>query len=244
MKEKIQITKKWFKSWSNEFDQSLGSMSFHKGLLRLMVESSGVKNNSRILDIGCGTGLLSINFLSKRNCSIVGIDNSKDMLLILNKKIKKFAITDNLKVQYMDISKLDFKANSFDIVTSSMVLHHFDKDKLKLLKKIKKVLKPGGLFILGDIDMDTRGLHTDTKRLKKIVEVLLSEWVCALTEVGTEAFKRMYDNGKKHILNIGEFCVSFNEWAALCKKAGLKIVKVLPVKENKHFKVLVAKRVK
>ncbi len=242
MNKKIQFNKRLLRSWSSQFDKTLGSMGFHKGLLRLMVEVSKVHNGSKVLDIGCGTGLLSARFLSKNNCFITGIDNSREMLSILNKKIRKFKIADNLKVKYMDIVKLRLKSNSFDIAACSMVLHHFDKDKLKVLRKIKDVLKPEGLFILGDIDMETRGSHTDIKRLKRIVDVLLSEWVCALKDTGIEGFKRQYDSGKRHILNLGEYCVSFKEWSQLCKKAGLKIVKIIPVKENKNFKVLVARK--
>jgi hypothetical protein len=50
----------------------------------------------------------------------------------------------------------------------------------------------------------------------------------------------MYDNGKKHILNDGEYCISFNQWKDLCKKANFSKVTINPLPNFKWFKVLVA----
>ena len=50
----------------------------------------------------------------------------------------------------------------------------------------------------------------------------------------------MYDNGKKHILNDGEYCVSIHQWKALCRKAGFRTHHVKPVTEASRYKVLVA----
>jgi len=61
-----------------------------------------------------------------------------------------------------------------------------------------------------------------------------------MKEGGIPAFERMYDNGKKHILNDGEYCIGFSQWAELCRNAGFKNVEVSPVKEFEWFKVLVA----
>ena len=51
--------------------------------------------------------------------------------------------------------------------------------------------------------MDTTGNTTDPKRLLRLLKWLNDELILALTDGGTEAFSRMYDNDKKHILNDG-----------------------------------------
>ncbi|MDY6967006.1 MAG: class I SAM-dependent methyltransferase, partial [Halobacteriota archaeon] len=56
-------TEDWFKEWSNEYDQTLGKMKRHHDMLDLAVEVSEVKDGESVLDIGCGTGLLSLKFL-------------------------------------------------------------------------------------------------------------------------------------------------------------------------------------
>jgi hypothetical protein len=57
---------------------------------------------------------------------------------------------------------------------------------------------------------------------------------------GIPAFERMYDNGKKHILNDGEYCIGMSQWAKLCRNTGFRNVEVSPVKGFEWFKVLVA----
>ena len=232
-------TNDWFKDWANEYDNTLGIIERHHQLLNLVVKLSNVKNDQKVLDIGCGTGLLSLKLLEKANCLITGIDSSPEMLSIFGNKIEKLGLSDRVDIKLEDASALDFPENSFDIVASTVTLHHL-KDKLPTMIKIHSVLKTGGRFVLGDIDMDTTGNVTDPKRLLRLIDWLKEEFVLALTGGGPEAFSRMYDNGKKHILNNGEYCISFEQWTDLCKKANFSEVTVESLPGFKYFKGLAA----
>jgi ubiquinone/menaquinone biosynthesis C-methylase UbiE len=229
----------WFKDWANEYDNTLGKVGRHHQLLDLVVEVSSVKNGQKVLDVGCGTGLLSLKFLKKADCYITGVDSSPEMLSIFGDKIKKLGLSDRIAYKLEDAAALNFDPDSFDVVASTVALHHL-KDKNPTIRKIHEILKPEGRFVLGDIDMDTIGDVTDPKRLLRMLEWLNEEFVLALTWGGTEAFSRMYDNGKKHILNDGEYCISFEQWKNLCNKAGFNKVTVHPLPGFKWFKVLVA----
>ena len=88
--------------------------------------------------------------------------------------------------------------------------------------------------------MDTTGDTTDPKRLLRLLTWLNDELVLALTDGGTEAFSRMYDNSKKHILNDGEYCISFKQWEDLCSKAKFSKVTGKSLPNFKWFKVLIA----
>jgi ubiquinone/menaquinone biosynthesis C-methylase UbiE len=236
------ITTEWFKEWSNEYDNTLGKVKRHHELLDLVVKVSGVKDNNTVLDIGCGTGLLSLKFLEKAPCNVFGVDNSANMLSLFDKKIEKLPIGKRITTRPEDASSLTFRRNTFDIVASTVTLHHL-KNKYPTIKKIHDIIKPGGRFVIGDIDVDTTGRLTDVRRLKKLLAFLNDELAFALKDGGVDAFRRMYDNGKKHILNDGEYCISFTQWAALCKRAGFKKVTVYPLPKFKWFKVLVAEKV-
>jgi ubiquinone/menaquinone biosynthesis C-methylase UbiE len=238
---KAADTKGWFGHWSNVYDRTLGSISFHRGLLDLVVRNARVKNGDKILDLGCGTGLLSLKCLQKARCAVMGADYSKEMLGILKDKIKKLKLSDRISLCLMDAASLKFKDRTFDKVVSSVALHHLT-DKLPALKRIRRVLKPGGLFIIGEVDMDATGKHTDTKRLKRMLRVLEQEWIPALKDAGVEAFSTMFDNGKKHILNQGEYGLSLKQWARLCRKAGFVRVLVKRVPRHKVFGIVVAKK--
>ncbi|MFY9402505.1 MAG: methyltransferase domain-containing protein [Candidatus Omnitrophota bacterium] len=235
------ITRDWFNQWSNQYDQTLGRISYHLRLLDLLVKNSGVKDNDKILDLGCGTGLLSLKLLEKADCYITGIDNSKEMISIFKEKIKKLKLEDRINCLLMDLDSLNFQSNSFDLITSSVALHHL-KDKLTPLKRLHKFLKPKGILFIAELDMDTTGRHTDIKRLKRILKVLEQEWVPALKDAGVEAFNKMYFNGIKHILNQGDYCLSLNQWASICRRVGFSKVSVKRVPKHKAFGIVVAKK--
>ncbi len=239
IKKKSAVTKNWFKDWSNEYDSTLGKVKRHHKLLDLVVKSSGVKDGGKVLDIGCGTGLLSLKFLEKANCLIYGIDNSPEMLEIFKGKISKLNLSEKISLELEDAENLDFKNENFDIIASTVTLHHV-KDKYPVIKKIHNLLKPGGKFLIGDIDMDTTGDLRDPERLLRIIDYLKEEYVLALKEGGVEAFSRMYDNGKKHILNDGEYCVSFKQWKEISEKAGFEKITINPLPKFEWFKVLIA----
>lgn len=234
-----KLTVDWFKNWSNEYDDTLGKMTRHHRMLELAVRLSKVKDGEQVLDIGCGTGLLTLTFLRKSNCRVTGIDASEEMLSYFEKKIAGLSLGERVHCALGDATALKFKDESFDVVASTVAMHHI-RDKEPVIRKIFSMLKPSGRFVLGELDLDTTGELTDVRRLKRILAFFNEEWVQALKDGGVEAFRRMYDNGKKHIFNDGEYCVSIHQWKALCRKAGFEHLSVKPVTEASRYKVLVA----
>jgi len=239
MSDKNKTTKDWFKDWANEYDETLGKLKRHHDLLDLVVASSKVKPGDQVLDIGCGTGLLSLKFLKKADCTITGIDSSPKMLTICKKKIKQLGLNGKINCRLVDAEQMDFPDNTFDIIASTVALHHV-QNKIPVIKRINRILKPGGRFVLGELDMDTTGKQTDPKRLLRILDCLKQEFALAMKEGGIGAFSRMYDNGRKHILNAGEYCISFKQWKEICLKAKFKKITIQSVPNFEWFKVLTA----
>jgi ubiquinone/menaquinone biosynthesis C-methylase UbiE len=239
MKQVNTDNRDWFQEWANEYDNTLGKVKRHHKLLDLVVKVSGIQRNDQILDIGCGTGLLSLKFLDKTDCTITAIDSSSQMLKIFQEKIEKYNLTENIHCAQVSAEDMDFKPDQFDIIAATVALHHV-KCKEPVIKNIYTSLKGGGRFVIGEIDMDTTGRLDDPKRLLRILDYLTKEFVLVMKEGGIQAFERMYDNGKKHILNDGEYCIGFGQWTKLCRNAGFRNVEVSPVKGFAWFKVLVA----
>ena len=101
---------------------------------------------AKVLEAGCGTGQLSI-FLSRYNRQIYGIDLSKGSLIEATKFMKKNSI-NNVKLYRMNIFKLFFDQNTFDVVISNGVLHHTHNAELAF-RNICKTLKNNGIIVVG-----------------------------------------------------------------------------------------------
>ena len=103
---------------------------------------------SRILDLGCGTGLeLGYYFEKVPTSEVTGIDLAPGMLEVLQKKFPEKTLTLILG-SYFDVP---FEESAFDAAVSVESLHHFTKEeKIPLYAKLRKALKPEGFFILTD----------------------------------------------------------------------------------------------
>jgi 2-polyprenyl-6-hydroxyphenyl methylase/3-demethylubiquinone-9 3-methyltransferase len=101
-----------------------------------------------VLDVGCGGGLLSVQF-AQLGCQVTGIDQSVQTLNAAKLQAKKL----NLPIQYLESSAetLPFTAQQFDVVCCCDVLEHVD-DIDVVLAEISRVLKPGGIFFFDTIN--------------------------------------------------------------------------------------------
>jgi ubiquinone/menaquinone biosynthesis C-methylase UbiE len=123
-----------------------------------IADFSGLKGNENVLDVGCGTGRVSIS-LAKRlpKGKVTGIDifegvsgKSPDTA---TKNAQAEGVADKVDFKYGNALKLPFEDKTFDLVTMGSVLHelHSDKDKDEALREVYRVLKPGGRFATVEI---------------------------------------------------------------------------------------------
>ena len=104
--------------------------------------------NSRILDLGCGTGLeLEAYFRLCPSAKVTGIDLSKGMLSALGRKFPGKDLT-LIAGSYFDVP---FGREAFEAAVSVESLHHFTKEeKVPLYARLHTALKENGYFILTD----------------------------------------------------------------------------------------------
>ena len=104
-----------------------------------------IKNNFKILDLGCGNGrLLKSLAESEKKIDYTGIDFSKGLIDQAKQQFPGYKFT------VADIRKIDFPKESFDMIFSIATFHHLDsrKGRAELLKKINYWLKPGGYLFM------------------------------------------------------------------------------------------------
>lgn len=106
---------------------------------------------STLLELGAGTGHYTRHILATRHFGLVQVtDGSTDMLDIARDKLQ--GTGSSLRFQVLDFTEEwadRFAGRPFDAVTSTMALHHA-QDKPGLFRQLFRVLKPGGVLVLGD----------------------------------------------------------------------------------------------
>jgi len=107
--------------------------------------------NKKVLDLGTGSGILTIGIAAKFPSSkVIGIDISEKMVEIAAKN-RSLRIQnapagtglDNLEFKVMDAKALDFSEGSFDFIISTGSMHHW-KEPLKVFNEMYRCLRSGG----------------------------------------------------------------------------------------------------
>lgn len=117
---------------------------------RRLIEQAKIRSGQRVLDLGCGTGTLTIMVKKAHpDTEVVGLDGDPQVLEIARRKANEAGAP--IKFDEGMAYKLPYPDNSFDRVLSSLVFHHLaTQDKESTLAEIYRVLRPNGELHLVD----------------------------------------------------------------------------------------------
>jgi ubiquinone/menaquinone biosynthesis C-methylase UbiE len=139
-----------FHSLTRYFDTVLATTLKEEKFKSLLVEQASVRPGDRVLDVGCGTGTLAL-LLKKAvpEAHVVGVDADSAALEIARRK----ATEAEVEIEFHQALAWDapFEPKSFERVVSSLVLHHLrDRDKLRTLQRVLAWLRPNGELHIAD----------------------------------------------------------------------------------------------
>ena len=116
----------------------------------LQDELSGASGSGarRILELGTGTGETARRLLARHpDAVLVGVDENERMLAVAGEALPRDRV--DLRVGRIEDPLPD---GPFDLVASALCVHHLaGPAKAELFRRIREVLAPGGLFVLGDV---------------------------------------------------------------------------------------------
>ena len=112
------------------------------------------------LDFGCGTGLVTFHLLQQLH-HVTAMDSAAQMLAVFAEKAAELRV-DNVATESVCAEKPVIGCNRFDLIYSSMVLHHV-VDLETAIAQLVAALKPGGYIALADLDSEDGDFHDNPR---------------------------------------------------------------------------------
>ncbi len=117
------------------------------------------RGDEKVLDVGCGRGLLLIGAAKRSKGKVTGIDlwsqddlgGNRALATMANAKVE--GVADRVRVEDGDMRKLPYQPGSYDVVVSSLAVHNLPEavERDTAVLEMLRVLKPGGHLAIFDI---------------------------------------------------------------------------------------------
>ena len=115
------------------------------------INNLGLNSKSKLLDIGCGTGIMTKRVSDQFDAKAIGVDISDESIEFAN----KFYSNDKLSFKLGEANKIPYKNNSFDFIISLDVLEHIENQK-DVIFEISRLLKKKGKVLIYTLNKNDR----------------------------------------------------------------------------------------
>ena len=146
-----------------------------------------VKEGDRVLDIGCGTGALTLR-AAKQGAKVKAIDINPGMLDVAEAKAKDAHLLQTIEFVEMGVAELGHEADrTYDVVMSGLCLSELTGEELDYaVNEVSRILKPEGLFLVID---ETRPRSLIKRMLLGLVRTIFKLYVFLVSGTTTRALK-------------------------------------------------------
>lgn len=153
-----RVNAEHFNEVANEWEENPRHVQLGQTVGRAIVDALAPRGTERALEFGAGTGLLSV-IVAPRVASLTALDLSSGMLSVLRRKCERDRL-GNVEIIEGTVPK-NLPAGSFDIVYSSMTLHHVG-DVPALFRTLAAQMRCGGRVAFADLDREDGSFHNRT----------------------------------------------------------------------------------
>ncbi|MBB6421397.1 cyclopropane-fatty-acyl-phospholipid synthase family protein [Streptomyces sp. AK010] len=108
-----------------------------------------VQPGMKVLDLGCGTGGPGVRLAKWSDADITGISVSAQDVALASQRARDEGVADRIRFQQANATRMPFEDGTFDRVLALESVVHIT-DRVRALKEIARVLKPGGRVVLTD----------------------------------------------------------------------------------------------
>jgi demethylmenaquinone methyltransferase/2-methoxy-6-polyprenyl-1,4-benzoquinol methylase len=116
---------------------------------RFLVSLLPVGPDDTVVDVACGTAAVALELVRQKGCSVVGVDQSPEMLEQARARLLRAAATARVRLVEATAAELPFEDAAFDGLTSAYLLRYLD-DLPAALAELARVLRPGATAALLD----------------------------------------------------------------------------------------------
>ncbi len=138
----------------------------HKEISEFAFKCVNVKNDAKILDIGCGGGVNIEKFLKLTSNNVDGLDYSEVSVNASIKQNKNAVNNGRCKIIQADVSAMPIDDESYDLVSAFETIY-FWPDIQETFKEVSRIIKPNGQFMIAQ---GTDGNHPDDEKWLASVE--------------------------------------------------------------------------
>lgn len=137
-----QVALELFRGLPRRYDALSAALSFGQDprWRRALVAAVAPPPGARVLDVATGTGMVAAELLARGDCTVVGLDQSPDMLAAAR---ARFAGEQRVELIEGEAERLPFADRSFDALTFTYLLRYV-ADPAATLRELARVVKPGG----------------------------------------------------------------------------------------------------
>ncbi|MCF7668661.1 MAG: class I SAM-dependent methyltransferase [Verrucomicrobia bacterium] len=157
---RITDLKEYFDKAAVYWDEKPGRIEMTNAVADAIAAHVELDPGMKVLDFGCGTGLVSMH-IAPHVQTVYAADTSREMLNVLETKIATLDVA-NIKTMHLENTGIpSFHVGQFDLIITSMVLHHIASIS-PLLCHFVSWTRRGGHIAIADLEPEDGTFHTDS----------------------------------------------------------------------------------